>query len=415
VDFKPERLNYDSPGRSPGDDGNKSKPLGLKGRATRNPTMKLRWYQYSLRTLLIIVTIIAIFMSWFSVKLKQAREQKAVVEEITKLEMGVQYDWQLDRPVEPPKPGQLFGGPKRPWPDWLRNILGNDFFDNVVVVFFRQNAVAEKNLIYLKKFPRLRYIDFLPEKITDVGLANLSGTSIQSLNLTGSKITDAGLTHLEHLPQLQWLYIDNTAITDEGFEHLKNLTQLRAIFLKNDKITDAGLRHLKRLHRLERLFLDNTQITDAGLENLANLSNLQILYLNQTAVGDAGLAHLKELTKLYSLQLNQTAVTDAGLKYLKDLTELKDLELQNTKITDKGLAYLKDLSKLEILSLRETRITDAGLDLLKALTNLKALNLVRTETSPEKVIELIKVLKISEISHYDKSGRPTIYNGRVSD
>jgi internalin A len=385
------------------------KPQGLKGRANcKFPPMKLRWYQYSLRTLLIVVTVIAIFMSWFAVKLKQAHEQRDTVAEIAKLDMEVQYDWQIDRPPEPPQPGQLFGMPKRPWPDWLRHTLGDDFFDNVVAVGFRQDAEVNKNLIYLKKFPCLRLVVFFPENITDEGLKNLRGATIQSLDLSGSKITDSGLVYIGQLHQLQWLYINDTAITDAGIEHLKNLTQLRTVFLNDDKITDAGLRHLKGLHRLERLFLDNAQITDAGLENLENLSNLQILYLNQSAVGDAGLAHLQGLSKLYSLQLNQTAVTDAGLKYLKNLTELKDLELQNTKITDQGLVYLKNLSKLEILSLRETQITDAGLDLLKGLTNLKALNLVKTKTSPEKVIELKNALKISEISHYDKSGRPTL-------
>jgi len=38
--------------------------------------MKLRWYQYSLRSLMLLVLLAAIFMSWFAVKIKQANQQR---------------------------------------------------------------------------------------------------------------------------------------------------------------------------------------------------------------------------------------------------------------------------------------------------------------------------------------------------
>jgi hypothetical protein len=39
-----------------------------------------RWFQYSLRTLLIFVTLFAVACSWFAVKLGQARRQREAVE-----------------------------------------------------------------------------------------------------------------------------------------------------------------------------------------------------------------------------------------------------------------------------------------------------------------------------------------------
>ena len=43
------------------------------------PRPKLRWYQFSLRTLLVLVTLFAIPCSWIAVKLNNARRQQTAV------------------------------------------------------------------------------------------------------------------------------------------------------------------------------------------------------------------------------------------------------------------------------------------------------------------------------------------------
>ena len=44
------------------------------------------------------------------------------------------------------------------------------------------------------------------------------------MNLSGTKVTDAGLEHLKGLTQLQELDLTDTKVTGEGLEHLKELT-----------------------------------------------------------------------------------------------------------------------------------------------------------------------------------------------
>jgi hypothetical protein len=60
------------------------------------PTTRLRWFQYSLRTLLVFVTLCAIACSWLAVKIKQARQQREVVAEVEKSDGWIYYDWQVD-------------------------------------------------------------------------------------------------------------------------------------------------------------------------------------------------------------------------------------------------------------------------------------------------------------------------------
>jgi hypothetical protein len=245
---------------------------------------KLRWYQFSLRTLLVFMTLCAVACSWLAVKVQQAKRQREAVDAIQKLGGGVIYDY------------DVYGKPKPQPPPWLRYLLGDDFFANIGGVSFRNTQVTDAELEMLK------------------GL-----TQVHQLYVNSPQVTDAGLETLKGLTQLQGLCLNNTQVTDAGLETLKGLTQLQLLWLNNTRVTDAGLEELKGLTQLLSLSLDDTQVTDAGLEELKGLTQLQSLYLNNTQVTDAGLENLKGLTQLQGLCLNNTQVTDEGISKLQQV------------------------------------------------------------------------------------------------
>ncbi len=75
------------------------------------PKPKRRWFQFSLRALLVFVLPTSIGMSWFGVRLHRVRRQRGAVKAIQKAGGWVNYE-------EP-----------EPWgPPWLRELLGDDFF-----------------------------------------------------------------------------------------------------------------------------------------------------------------------------------------------------------------------------------------------------------------------------------------------
>ena len=61
-------------------------------------------------------------------------------------------------------------------------------------------------------------------------------------------------------------------------------SELVGVNLTSTKITDAGLVHLAGLTSLQELILRNTQITDPGLVQLAGLTSLQMLNLHNTQI-----------------------------------------------------------------------------------------------------------------------------------
>ena len=76
---------------------------------------------------------------------------------------------------------------------------------------------------------------------------------LKELDLSGTKVTDGGLSNLAACRQLQWLSLSNTQITDSGLSNLAACRQLRALELVGTKITDAGLANLAPLNKLQVL------------------------------------------------------------------------------------------------------------------------------------------------------------------
>jgi beta-lactamase regulating signal transducer with metallopeptidase domain/Leucine-rich repeat (LRR) protein/Tol biopolymer transport system component len=231
-------------------------------------------------------------------------------------------------------------------------------------------GITDAGLEHLRGLTRLQRLFLRDAQITDAGLEHLKGLpDLQWLWLIGSgRITDASLEHLKGLTNLRnlSLSLDDAQITDGGLEHLKGLTGLQTLWVTNSQITDAGLvQIIKGMPQLTSLALAHSRITDAGLEQVGGLKGLRLLNLNDTQITDAGLEHLQGLTELTDLRLKNTKITDAGLEHLKDLTGLFSLYLNDTPITDAGLEHLKGLTGLGRLELSGTQVTDAGVQQLK--------------------------------------------------
>ena len=102
----------------------------------------------------------------------------------------------------------------------------------------------------------------------------------------------ARLTEMKE--QIVWLNLSRSKIDDAGLQTVGQLSKLTRLHLDNTKVSDAGLKHLSSLKSLEYLNLYNTQVTDAGIKALASLKNLKKLYLWQSKVTPKGAEELKK-------------------------------------------------------------------------------------------------------------------------
>ncbi len=217
-----------------------SKPAGC-------PRRRRKWRQFTVRSLLVIVTLAAVFFSWVAVKVRDARVEREAMEAIEKA--GV----------------IAFGPYNAKSPQWLTNLLGEDIIRaRVRYVVFSDNA-TDDDLKPLESLPKINF-----------------------LALDGSSITDRGLEHIKGLTELMELDIRGTRITDDGLRYLSGMSKLRTLHLEFLPITDAGLEHLKGLKNLEALNLNGTDVTEAGLKDIQkSLPNADDIFWRGHVVRDA--------------------------------------------------------------------------------------------------------------------------------
>jgi hypothetical protein len=293
---------------------------------------KRRWLQFRLRTLLIVMTLFAL---WLGLKVDRVNRQRRAVQALTEWtsvgDVQLHYDYQ-----KVPNPGMRWDTrAEPPGPQWLRQLVGEHYFITPVLL-----AVEDQGVI-----------------------------------------DETGLAFLDDLPDLEEVYLGprinrEMRLRDGDLAHLKHLTKLRELHFGRDTLSgpDGPRRFdfLSNCRRLEELCAPHSHFGDADLEHLRRARNLRILLLNNTLVGDDGLAHLKRLTKLEMLELSRTKVTDAGLAHLGSLSKLTYLGLIDDNVTDAGLDHLKGLTGLTHLQLTGTRVTAEGVkDLQSALPNCR--------------------------------------------
>ena len=198
-------------------------------------SLLLRWrFRFTIRSLLAMVIVIAIPLSWLAAARQQAERQRAAIDAIAKLTadrvtIGV---------AEHTEPG---------WSVKLVKLLGLEFFEDVLVVDMAGTNTTDAQLERLKCLGHIHLLNLRETAITDAGLINLKGLhQLGSLRLGKTKISDAGLVNLLGLSNLHELDLSQTAITDAGLAKLKGLQNLTKLHVEFTAVTDAGVRELQR-------------------------------------------------------------------------------------------------------------------------------------------------------------------------
>jgi hypothetical protein len=218
-------------------------------------TPKLRRYQFSLRALIVFVTLCAVACSWLTVKMQQAKRQQEVVELLRRAGLAVYYDYQLDRNGRPDRTKQW------PGPAWMRELMGEDLTATVVRVETRPSmsggfggfgvsCTPEIDATLLEILPRLAHLKYL--------------------DLSGVPIMDSRLEYLQGLLELEDLRLEHAFINDDGLAHLPPLPRLKKIFIGEGELTDVGIIRLGKVRSLKEievfgLFLDAPVISDEAL------------------------------------------------------------------------------------------------------------------------------------------------------
>jgi hypothetical protein len=100
------------------------------------------------------------------------------------------------------------------------------------------------------------------------GVITVPGGKELRLNVTPQASTDLSPLAALHLDDLQYLQLSSTRVNNAGLAHIKGLTGLRVLWLYDTQVSDAGLMHLYGLTGLRVLNLRSTLVSTAGVDAL---------------------------------------------------------------------------------------------------------------------------------------------------
>jgi hypothetical protein len=237
---------------------------------------KRRWFQFSLRTLLLTVTACAIWVGWYA---NRVHRQKIAVQAVLDLGGTVFYDYQS---VDDRR-GRFVYDPKAEpaWPHWIVRAFGVDSVQNVVNVAIMNGRATDETLRLIGQVPSIKVITLKGGNVTNTGVAYLCELpNLQALGLWQTHVGDGGLQCLAPHKHLKNLVLDETNVTDQDLVYLRDMTDMEEwLGLTDNPITDRGLENLVGMKKLRSLNLLRTKATAAGVSKLqAELPNTRISF-----------------------------------------------------------------------------------------------------------------------------------------
>ena len=117
------------------------------------------------------------------------------------------------------------------------------------------NRVTDAGLAELVRFPKLQRLDLSLLPITDRGIAALAGLqTLRELTLVfgegfaGPLVTDETVRSLQTWPRLESLDLTGTGVTDAGWEGVTGFPALQVLKLSRSKLTAAGKQRVRQQH-----------------------------------------------------------------------------------------------------------------------------------------------------------------------
>ena len=368
--------------------------------------------RWSLRTLLVVVGLVAAGCGWFA----KARNRAAIQDQLIPIRGG-------------------YGVPlvfvERTGPKWL-DLLGVDRYRRRIVLAsgwqldFAEPGDEQRFLQLARLTDVLHVTGFRVGELTPTTAKALASMQhLETLDITLDRLTPEFAAALSDLRQLRYLSISqnrNTADDDylrlseeclaaigtiadletldlstvplrgaslACLAGLKNLKSLRVNFWQGDwngsgirkPVMDDCFRAIATLTQLEWLSLENLKVSNATLATLASLTNLKTLTLDLVTSDRPTLSHLPALPRLEALDLSQSNIDDDDLRRLAVLPHLKSISLGNgfsrgsQRLTPAGIAELAAVESLEEVELEGDNESAAGIEALLAVKRLKRLHL----------------------------------------
>jgi len=368
-----------------------------------------RWYQFTLRGTLILVSVCAILFGVVRYQAVRAeREWKHEEEAIATLRSFYgPTSFQVDRK-------------RHAMPAFQRLVPVNNayIFNRVVRMHLLDCALTDDACRHLGHFRRLRKAELLGCEGADRALHSLrSPRELEHLDVVDSDLTDEGMKSIRDLRELKFLDITGTQVTERGLAQLERLSRLETLHVSGLDLTDKSVRFLYPLSRLTCLVALDTTMSDAAFEQLRCLPALRVLEVGSPQFEKVQVSRIPHLEHLIISGTNVKSVVLSHLPRLAyfgigqcpcveqvALTDLPSLTTFASRGTGQIVSWpgsltavqLVNLPKLEFIEFSNAPIRLRDVE-FRRLDNVKAVLLAFTPTTDPDLLRLEPLLNLRQL------------------
>lgn len=361
---------------------------------------------FSLRALLIVTVLIAVFLACTLSWVTRVREQRDVRRTLQEFGFYLAYEAEYD-----PESGEMqfyrnegqASADATSWSDlfdkWPAHVHFSGSFgwprkSTAPIIPTREviNSLFRK----LRGLKGLQFTDLPLDSETIRSLC--TNNSLEHLELMGP-VSGSDAMQIARCQGLEHLILHKSQLSNDGLAAIASCRNLKRLILDGSLIDDRGARSLGELTRLEVLKLNDCLLTAEGLAWLADLRNLQELSLVGSEVTSLERLSPEILAQLRSIDLYRTPASSDGLFVLQHAVRLETLSLGQTQVDDRLLPTVSQLTELRLLGLAGTRITTDGLKHLHAMPKLEQIWVGKTLS-----IKAVDVL-IQSLPSFQNGGR----------
>ncbi len=369
---------------------------------------KRRWYQFNLRTLLVIVVvaIVLVLGGWLCVAVREAREAAIACSAqcpLNQLQLALNAYHHAHGRFPPAYLVDNRGMPAHSW-----RVLILPFIEEKSLYDayrFDEPWNGPNNLKLADRMPQIFHV---PSEPTSTSMTNIVAIVGPGTAFPGSKSTRVedfadGLDNTILLAEIAasdicWLEprdlrVEEMSFTvnDQGKPSISSSRRRGPYVVFADSICTYQLspslrpEMLKALTTIaggEKMYIGEVAgiglaspgpgpATDEKIRQL-NLDEIHSLWLSRSDITDAALDHLATASSLSKLHLRSTRITDDGLRQFQPGPPPQFLDLCCTEISDNGLRHMAELEELQYpgitIDLDGSRVTMAGVaQFLKSL------------------------------------------------
>lgn len=355
---------------------------------------KRRWYQFSLRTLVVVMLLVSLVLGYWGYARRRAQRQWEAVRVI---EAAGGYVSLYKELLEDPFSDDSLTSDL---PNW-RKRLGIECPAVTAIEVSLFNQSGKDIMPYLRDLPQLKEIILHGDWLDDEGMKGLSGcTNLIHLDIESDQITDAGVLGIAGNKNLQKLRVSSEQLTDRGIAVVAQLPKLRSLVWPSANTTGNGLVHLRSHPQLTYLGICVTVDSDIGFEHLSTCTKLKTLVVyGPNTLTSRGISALSRLG-LWGLRFFDSPLSKDAVAALPKLTTLNEVTLTGP-LSAEDLAHLPQLVSLQFLNIEECKLTGEGLKSLAPLIHRGATLKVSMAGLRDEDMELLATF--TNLGHVDLS------------